>query len=52
MTVTPLRYLPFLKSQLDSRGVKFIRKRLRSIEDVADIAGRAGIVVNALGLGS
>ncbi|KZP28841.1 nucleotide-binding domain-containing protein [Athelia psychrophila] len=52
LTVTPLRYLPFLKSQLDSRGVKFVRKRLRSIEDVADLAGRTGIVVNALGLGA
>ncbi|KZP28846.1 nucleotide-binding domain-containing protein [Athelia psychrophila] len=52
LTITPLHYLPFLKSQLDSRGVKFVRKRLRSIEDVADLAGRTGIVVNALGLGA
>ncbi|KAF7972606.1 hypothetical protein HWV62_17422 [Athelia sp. TMB] len=48
----PLLYLPFLKSELESLGVRFVRKRLRSIEDVADMAGYDGIIVNALGIGA
>lgn len=44
-------YLPWLKSQLESRSVTFIQKRLRNIEEAAELAGPDGIVVNALSMG-
>lgn len=51
MSINPLTYIPWLKSELDARGVTFVRKRVRSIEEVADMAGPNGIVVNASSLG-
>jgi len=52
ISVNPLRYLPWLKSELESRGVRFIRKSLRSIEEAAEVAGTDGVIVNATSLGS
>jgi len=37
---------------LDSHGVRFVHKGLRSIEEGADVAGPDGIVVNATALGA
>lgn len=51
VSVNPLTYLPWLKSELDARGVTFVRKRVCSIEEVADMAGPNGIVVNASSMG-
>ena len=51
VSVNPLTYLPWLKSELDARGVTFVRKRVCSIEEVADMAGSDGIVVNASSMG-
>lgn len=51
ISVSPLLYLPWLKTQLDERGVIFVRKRVRSIEELADIAGLDGIIVNASSMG-
>ncbi|KIM88843.1 hypothetical protein PILCRDRAFT_813830 [Piloderma croceum F 1598] len=52
ISVNPSVYLSWLKSQLESRGVQFVRKKLRSIEEAADAAGPDGIVVNATSLGA
>ena len=52
LALDPLNYLPFLKAQLETFGVKFIRQRLGSIEDVAEVVGSTGILVNALGMGA
>lgn len=52
ISVNPLIYLPWLKSQLESRNVQFIRKKVRSIEEAADVAGPDGIIVNATSLGA
>ncbi|KAF7972600.1 hypothetical protein HWV62_17410 [Athelia sp. TMB] len=50
LALDPLKYLPFLKAQLESFGVKFVRQRLGSVEDVAEAVGSTGILVNALGM--
>jgi len=52
ISVNPLVYLPWLKSQLESRGVRFVHRKLRSIEEAADVVGPDGIVVNATALGA
>lgn len=51
MTVNPANYLPWVKKQLDSRGVRFIRKEIDSIETARQLTG-CKIVVNASGLGA
>jgi len=52
ISVNPADYLPWLKLQLEPRGVKFIRKKLRSIGEAADVAGPEGIIINATSLGA
>jgi len=52
ISVNPSIYLPWLKSQLEARGVKFVRKSLRNIEEAANIAGPEGIIINATSLGA
>lgn len=52
LSVNPLVYLPWMKTQLEERGVTFIRKKLRSIEEAAELAGPNGVLVNATGLGA
>lgn len=52
ITVNPVKYLPWLKSEVEVQGVKFVRQKLQSIEEAADIAGKTGLVVNATGLGA
>lgn len=51
VSLNPLIYLPWLKGELDSRGVTFIRKKVHSIEEAAQIAGPKGAVINATALG-
>lgn len=51
MTVNPAVFLPWLKAQLDTRGVQFIRKEVASIEEAKRIAG-CDIIVHASGLGA
>jgi hypothetical protein len=50
-SVNPEVYLPWLKSELESRGVKFSRRRVNSLDEVCGLAGESGAVVNATGLG-
>lgn len=51
ITVNPQKYLPWLKADLTSKGVEFVRKQIHNIDDAADLAGPGGIVFNATGLG-
>ena len=50
-SVNPEVYLPWLKSGLDSRGVKFSRRRVHSLDEACGLAGEHGVVINATGLG-
>ena len=50
-TVNPDVYLLWLKSELESRGVKFSRRRINSLDEVSTLAGENGAVINATGLG-
>lgn len=52
ITVNPEEYLPWLKSELLANGVTFVRKKLQSVEEAAEIAGIDGLIVNATGLGA
>lgn len=52
VSLNPLIYLPWLKEELESRGVTFIRKKVHSIEEAAQIAGPTGVVINATALGA
>ncbi|KAJ5272887.1 hypothetical protein N7478_008012 [Penicillium angulare] len=51
MTVNPLVFLPWIKKHLETMGVKFIRREVKSIEEAQNIAG-CKIVVHASGLGA
>ena len=50
-SVNPEVYLPWLKSQLESRGVRFSRRRVNSLDEACGLAGESGAVINATGLG-
>lgn len=51
MTINPVFLLPWIKKQLDARGVKFTRRTLRSIEEAKAITG-CQTIVHASGLGA
>jgi D-amino-acid oxidase len=51
VVVNPELYLPSLKSELESRGVKFLRRRVKSLDEACGLAGESGAVINATGLG-
>lgn len=51
MTVNPAVFLPWLKTELETRGVQFIRKEVSSIEEAKRIAG-CDVIVHASGLGA
>ena len=51
VSLNPQLYLPWLKDELVARGVNFIRKRVYSIGEAAEIAGTNGVVINATALG-
>jgi D-amino-acid oxidase len=50
-SVNPEVYLPWLKSELESRGVSFVRRRVISLDEACEFAGEGGAVVNATSLG-
>lgn len=50
-SVNPEVYLSWLKSELESRGVKFVRRRINSLDEACELAGERGAVINATGLG-
>jgi len=51
-SVNPEVYLPWLKAELESRGVSFVRRRVISLDDVCEFAGEGGAVINASSLGA
>ncbi|THH21228.1 hypothetical protein EW146_g288 [Bondarzewia mesenterica] len=52
VSINPEIYLPWLKSELESRRVQFIKRRLVSLDEAGKLAGEGGVVVNATGLGA
>ncbi|OAX44934.1 nucleotide-binding domain-containing protein [Rhizopogon vinicolor AM-OR11-026] len=52
VSVNPLEYLPWLRSELESRGVVFRRQYVGSLDEVEPFVGKNGILVNATSLGS
>lgn len=52
VSVNPVEYLPWLQSELISRGVTFERKHVRSLDELRSLVGPDGILVNASALGS
>jgi len=51
-SVNPGAYLPWLKSQLEGRGVSFVRRRVISLDEAGELAGEGGAVINATSLGA
>lgn len=51
-SVNPEVYLPWLKSELEKRGVRFSRRRVNSLDEACGLAGERGAVINATGLGA
>ncbi|KAG2063225.1 hypothetical protein BDR04DRAFT_578530 [Suillus decipiens] len=51
VTVNPVEYLSWLRSELESRGVVFRRQYIRSLNEVKPFVGKAGLLVNATSLG-
>lgn len=52
VSVNPAEYLPWLQSELISRGVTFERRNVRSLDELRSMVGPDGILVNASSLGS
>lgn len=52
VSVNPAEYLPWLQSELISRGVTFERRNVRSLDELSSMVGPDGILVNASSLGS
>ncbi|KAG1842431.1 FAD dependent oxidoreductase [Suillus tomentosus] len=52
VTVNSFEYLPWLRSELESRGVVFRRQYIRSLDEVKPLVGKTGLLVNATALGS
>ncbi|KAG1895129.1 uncharacterized protein F5891DRAFT_960556 [Suillus fuscotomentosus] len=50
--INPFEYLPWLRSELESRGVVFRRQYIRSLDEVKLLVGKTGLLVNATSLGS
>lgn len=46
MTINPTFLLPWIQKELESRGVKFIRTELTSIDDAKEMTG-AKVIVHA-----
>jgi glycine/D-amino acid oxidase-like deaminating enzyme len=51
MTVNPTIFLPWAKKELEARGVRFIRKTLKSLQEAMQITG-CKVIVHASGLGA
>ncbi|KAG1757241.1 hypothetical protein EDB19DRAFT_1900780 [Suillus lakei] len=52
VSINPLEYLPWLRSELEVRGVTFRRQHIRSLDEVKPFVGKTGLLVNATSLGS
>ncbi|KAF8445665.1 FAD dependent oxidoreductase [Boletus edulis BED1] len=52
ISVNPQEYIPWLKSELLSRGVSFEQWHVNSLEDLRPLVGPEGVLVNASSLGS
>lgn len=52
VSVNPAEYLPWLQSELTSCGVTFERRNVRSLDELRNLVGPDGILVNASSLGS
>ncbi|KIJ66215.1 hypothetical protein HYDPIDRAFT_109202 [Hydnomerulius pinastri MD-312] len=52
ISVNPQEYIPWLKSELVSRGVTFEQRQVRSLEELRPLVGTDGVLVNASSLGS
>ncbi|GJE89627.1 FAD-binding oxidoreductase [Phanerochaete sordida] len=52
VSLNPQLYLPWLRAELAARGVTFLRRRVASIQEAAELAGRGGALVNATALGA
>ncbi|KAF7794849.1 hypothetical protein EIP86_005991 [Pleurotus ostreatoroseus] len=52
VSLNPELYLPWLQGELVSCGVTFLKKRVYSIGEAAEIAGPKGVVINATALGA
>lgn len=51
MAINPLVFLPWVKKELEAKGVRFIRRTLSSIEEAKRIT-KSHIIVHASGLGA
>ena len=51
VSVCPTSYLPWLKTELEARGVAFVRRKVHSYGEAAALAGPGGVLVNATALG-
>ncbi|KDQ63019.1 hypothetical protein JAAARDRAFT_29013 [Jaapia argillacea MUCL 33604] len=52
VSLAPQAYLPWLQSELKSKGVNFICKKIDSLEDALVFGGSGCILINATGLGA
>ncbi|KAI5997967.1 hypothetical protein EDD15DRAFT_2386736 [Pisolithus albus] len=52
VSVNPQEYVPWLSSELRARNVEFVRKHVRTLEELRPLVGANGILVNASSLGS
>ncbi|EGO03942.1 hypothetical protein SERLA73DRAFT_69752 [Serpula lacrymans var. lacrymans S7.3] len=52
ISVSPVFYLPWLTANLVNHGVNFVRKTVRSLDELSYLAKENGILVNATALGS
>lgn len=51
MTVNPAVFLPWIKKELESRGLRFVRKTVKSLREAERITG-CKVIVHASGLGA
>jgi len=51
-SVNPSVYLPYLKQELVSRGVAFVKQHVRTIDELLPLTGPEGVLINASSLGS
>lgn len=51
VSVCPTFYLPWLKKELEARGVAFVHKKVASYGEAVALAGPGGVLVNATALG-
>lgn len=52
VSVNPQEYIPWLSSELRARDVEFVRKHVKTLEELRPLVRTNGILVNASSLGS